>query len=267
MKYIIFFITVTLLLVMCTNKPIDIKTNYYDLPGIHEETFHDHLKMSKDDRLTEKSVKVVKDYLERTVLVGKSPFGTDITSNYFWFIYNALPQFIGEKERHNGYYKNECDLDFRDRLVAYAIYRVDRSPGNIQKIFDYTQPFLTGLMPKAKYRHMNLDQKVNNHIHCYDMLTEIENYKELLTDFYSKTYTEEGKMKVEGNPDVRKHYNNAAYGYASYLLAEEISKRLDLSRHSALYGQPCLSFWMRRNHEGNMEVVYDILEKVKKMYE
>ncbi len=266
MKSIIFFITLALFLVMCTNKPIDIKTNYYDLPEIHEETFHKHLEISKEHKLTEKSVKVVKDYLGRTVLDGKSPFGADITSNYFWFIYNALPKFVGEKERHNGYYKNECDLDFRDRLVAYAIYRVDRSPENIKKIFDYVQPFLAGLMPKKKYQQMNLDKKVNSLINCYDILSEVENYKGLLTEFYNKTYTSDGKMKVEGNPEVSKHYNDAAYGYSSYVLAEKISKHLDLSRHSALYGQPCLSFWMRRNHEGNIVIVYEILLKVKEIY-
>jgi hypothetical protein len=252
---------------MCTNKPININTNYYDLPGMHEETFHKHLEMSKDHELTEKSVKVVKNYLERTVLIGKSPFGADITSNYFWFIYNALPKFVGEKERHNGYYKNECDLDFRDRLVAYAIYRVDRSPENIKKIFDYVQPFLTGLMPKTKYEHMNLDKKVNNLIQCNDMLSEINNYKEALTEFYNKTYTSDGKMIVEGNPAVSKHYNDAAYGYSTHVLAEELSKHLNLNRYSALYARPCLSFWMRRNHEGNMEVVYDILKRVKGVYE
>ena len=57
-----------------------------------------------------------------------------------------------------------------------------------------------------------------------------------------------------------------AYGLSVYDLNESIWKYLK-GQDRVMSVPPGLSFWMRRNHEGNMETVHEILEEIKGMYQ
>jgi hypothetical protein len=112
-----------------------VTTSYFDLPAESEDDLKQILKTDDLTSLNEQSIDVMGNYLKRTVLAGHSQFGPFIGSNYFWYVYNALPDFVAEEERHKGYYQGENDQPMQEKLLAYSIFRIERSPENIQNRF------------------------------------------------------------------------------------------------------------------------------------
>lgn len=251
----------------CDKKPnVVIDTNYYDLPEENEATLSKNLKLNAQNQLTSQSLAPLRDFFERNIVKGKVPFDyQNITNTYFWFVYNALPVFVSEEERHSGYYKDQTGQSFKDRLVAYGIYRIDRSAGNLKKLFALGKPVMKEVISAQTYSRLRIDEKVNRLINTYDGLKEIPDYKEKISDFYSRTYTPQGEMRLD-NPQVKEHYGGA-YSVSTDVLAEMISKDLNINRYSPLYGSRGLSFWMRRNHEGNAETVYSMLKEIQQAYQ
>ncbi len=255
------------LLISCDNKKVDIQTNYYDLPDKHVETFKKIVVTDSLDVLTAQSIKVMADYTKSKILRFSNPVGGHgITSCYFWYIYNALPGFVDKKERHKGYYKNSNKQPFKEKLIAYAIYRLDRSSENLNKIFALAQPKLKEFIPVSVYKHYGIDKKVNHLLAVYKELNKMDGAWNKLSEFYAETYTPDGKVKLD-KPAVKEAYNDGAYGFSSYLLSEMLCKKLGIDRFSWLYHSPALSFWMRRNHEGNVKTVHKILVQIKDMYQ
>lgn len=264
MKYFKCTILFAFLIFSCNDK-INIKTNYFDLPDDNSVIFTNTLKTKNTNQLTNESFKVIKTYLSKNLLATYNPVSQGIVSNYFWFIYNALPDFIDENERHQGYYSNENKQSFKEKLIAYSIYRIDRSPENLQTIFDFVKPNLTDFISKEQYENLGINNEVNSLIESYNFITEIENYKTNLTEAYNHADTATGSLYINNDEYIFTPFN-AAYGFDTYTLSEMISQHLQLDHYSNFYQSQQLSFWMRRNHEGNMETVYNILLEIKEIY-
>lgn len=243
-----------------------VSTNYFDLPAESEDDLRQILKTDDLTSLNEPGIDVMGDYLKRTVLAGNSQFGPFIGSNYFWYVYNALPDFVAEGERHKGYYRGQNDQPMQQKLLAYSIYRIDRRPENIEKIFQYVKPFLKGVISPEKYSRMGIDRKLRGLLDSYQMISEIEDYKKRLSDAYAKVDTMTGTIvSYDGHEEFRK-FENSAYGFSVYELNEFVMKELipDVDRfHSMPEG---LSFWMRRSHEGNIDEVHEILKEIEEIY-
>ncbi len=265
MKRII-LISIVTSLVLCSGKnAIKVRTNYFDIPEKMEDSLNSILQTHKHKTLTEKSLNILFGHMNATVFAGNSPFGSQITSNYFWFVYNALPAFISPFERHNGYYKDERITDHKMQLMAYAIYRVDRSSKNISRLFNFFKPAVKKLLSNKNAYKLRIDEKVNQLIIIHKALEKIPDYKTKLMNFYHQTYTPKGEILLT-NQAVRKLYHDSAYGFSCYELGEMISLHLGISRHDAFYGNPDLSFWMRRIKEKNDEVVLHILKEIQSNY-
>ena len=260
-------ILASVLLVMCSTSYIVFKTNFFDLPTEQVETLKKLLKTDKNNELTENSVKILQAYLEKTLLSSNNPNSQTISSNYFWFIYNALPDFVDENERHNGYYKGESKQSFEDKLLSYTIYRIDRSPENLNKMFEYIKPTLKTVVTPNTYSHFQIGAEVNGLIKSYDEIIKIENYKELLTNAYTEIDTITGTIESDGETEIFRPFKNSPYGRSAHLLSKIISKHLDIQRYAPLEDSMHLSFWMRRNKEGNMESVYSILKEINELYQ
>ena len=236
-----------------------VKTAYKDLPESEKTSLQSMLKTTRLESLEKKSIDIMAKYLGSKLLGNSSPFGTDITSNYFLYIYNALPEFVASGERHQGYYMEEAKGRAQDRLMAYAIYRIDRSPENIEKLFEYARPFIKQYLTPAHYESYGINRKVSNLLSVYGELENIKNYREKLLTAAKKCDSITGMgPKIKGL-EKYEETKGSAYGFSSWDLSELICSELGIDRHSPYYGSPEWSFWMRRAREGNMDTVHAIL--------
>ena len=236
-----------------------IKTAYKDLPESEKTTLQSLLMTSSLDALDKKSITVMAKFLEAKLVRSDSPFGRDITSNYFLYIYNALPDFVNPNERHQGYYMEEAKGSARDRLMAYAVYRIDRSPENIEKLFEHARPFIKQYLTPAHYENYGINRKVSALLEVYNELENVKNFREKLLAAAKKCDSITGMgPKVKGL-EKYEETKGSAYGFSSWELSELICSELGIDRHSPYYGSPEWSFWMRRAREGNMDTVHAIL--------
>ena len=236
-----------------------IKTAYKDLPESEKAALQSLLMTSTPDSLEKKSIIVMAKFLENKLLRSESPFGRDITSNYFLYIYNALPDFVDPNERHQGYYMEEAKGSAQERLMAYAIYRIDRSPENIEKLFEYARPFIRQYLTPAHYESYGISRKVLALLGVYNELENVKNFREKLLAAAKKCDSITGMgLKVKGL-EKYEETKGSAYGFSSWDLSELICSELGIDRHSPYYGSPEWSFWMRRAVEGNMDTVHAIL--------
>lgn len=261
MKFFLMFFV--LLLATCSNE-MSIKTKYYDLPKQFESQFDKTLK-SNEAQLSAESIDVIKQFVNEYLLIDENPVSSGIYSNYFWYVYNSLPDFVEKKERHNGYYSNQSELTFDQKLISYAIYRIDRSPENIQQIFDQYKSILPSFLSKEKYENLGIQDYVNSLIYSYNEIIQVTDYQLLLKDAFVHVDTATGVMYNYANEETFTKFSGA-YGKTAYDIGEIVSMHLGYNRYDAYYGSPFLSFWMRRNNEGNMETVYKILKEIYQMY-
>ena len=268
---IIFFISVILLTHFSTGSlqgensstiPF-IKTDYHDLPADQAIVLKTLLATGDLNSLTENNLKLMERYFTRYVLRNRSQFGPGVTSNYFWYIYNALPEFVDKSERHQGYYENQTDLKGADRLLAYAIYRIDRSPENLRRLFEYARPLIKAAISKEEYQYNRLSDKVNGLLGIHSQIIKIKDYKEKMLTVSAKADMISGKT---GSTEDFSRFRDSAYGFSCYDLADLICFEFGISRHDSYFCSPDWTFWMRRIREGNMEEVHSILEEISQMY-
>ncbi|MDD2633987.1 MAG: hypothetical protein PHW82_00645 [Bacteroidales bacterium] len=248
----------------CNHQQLDIKANYSELPETEEQKFEEVLKL-KEKSLTQNSFEVMKGYASKYLLASHNPVSSGVVSNYFWYVYNALPEFVDENERHHGYYEGENDQPEEERMIAYAIYKTDRSSENLNKIFEMVKPELKSIVSKEIYNSLNIDQEIETRIRTYDFIVEIDNYKDLLEEAYIHADTATGVVYDDGDSLFFETFHGA-YGLDVYHLAGIICQHLKIDRYDPFYENASLSFWMRRNHEGNMETVYNILQEIHTIY-
>lgn len=235
-----------------------VATNYYDLPEEQADQLREQLGTQSLSQLDDGPLNVMKNYLARTVIGGQSPYGNRLYSNYFHFIYNSLPNFVSKMERHNGYNKGQGEENPRDQLMAYSIYRLDRSAENLKRLYDWGRPMLKTLVPEAVY-HKRFARAVNGRVEGYETLQQFKDFDIKLQEAYDEYFNEKGELK---DPELA----CGAYGFDMYTLQQKIAGHLNVDVH---YGSipPHISFWMRRVHEGNAETVYEILKDIQAAYQ
>lgn len=244
-----------------------VATFYYDLPAQFSEQMKTLLNTGNLAELDKKSHEVFISFIKEKIFSIRGIQGSWISTNYFWNIYNALPDFVNERERHQGYYRDEPKPSSEERLMAYACYRIKRSPENISRIFRIAKPKLKELISVDQYNASGGRDYVSGLIGCYNRLHQIDGVREKLSAFYSGIYTETGAVRTDAPAKVLEKYRNSAYGFSGYDLAEMLSEKLKIDRYSSFYSSPFLSFWMRRNREGNIDETYRILCEIERMYE
>lgn len=243
-----------------------ITTNYFDIDPTHLSMLKEILQSDDLTKLSTGSIEVMADYFMSHVLNGTNPIRNHVLVNYFWNIYNALPDFVNPRERHQGYYSWENVHDLPNQLIAYSIYRLDRSPENLQRAFRYGRPLITRLMSADAYYGRGLDEVVSKKLRSYENIIKVENYSQRLAQAYMHADTLTGLLSYY---DDEVYFNpiNPAYGLDVYTLNTIITSYLFPGSHIHFHSHNSLSFWMRRNHEGNMEVVYHILLEIEDMFQ
>lgn len=150
--------------------------------------------------------------------------------------------------------------------MGYAIYRIDRSPENLRRIFGIFKPTLTQLVSPSVYKEMGIESYVNQAISSYKEISQISNFKTLLQNAYTQVDTTTGSFAWEGNQQSFRKFENSAYGFSVDEVNQIIAKHLELDDYSDITYSPWLSFWMRRNHENNMDEVLKILNEIGGIY-
>ncbi len=246
------------------NSNSQVRTNYFDLPANQEIILKSLLDINNLKSLTEDNLQLMGRYLSKYVIHNKSQFGTNITSNYFWFIYNALPEFVDKSEGHQGYYENQNSQNQADRLLAYAIYRIDRNPENLKRLFNYGKPFIKAAINKQDYITCGLGKKINCLLEIHSELIQIENYREKILEASNRADMIRGKTPSDEDFN---DFRRSAYGFSAYDLSELIFLKLGIDSYE---NYDCItewSFWMRRICEGNMDTVHSILVEISQMYD
>jgi len=247
------------------NEEVMVTTNFWDLPPEEVEGMKEVLHTENLTQLGARSLKSLRDYFEQRPMSGQSPFGPGLETNYFYYVSLALPYFVSPLEKHNGYHREAYNPAREERLLAYALYRLDRSPKNIQRLYDYAKPLLPTLLSKEQYYRLELKWKVPSLIETYKALDGKPEHWEELAKFYRETFNEKGQVNLE-NPKVKELYGDGAYGFTAYDLGAMISKRIPLEGPRFVPNHMDLSFWMRRQHEGNEKVVFSILQEIDEIY-
>lgn len=244
-----------------------ITTNYYDLPQENQQELKNILSTHDLSQLNEASLAEMKEYIYYNVIAGHhSQFGPFITSNYFWFIYNALPNFVADKERHHGYYEGETHVGSNQELLAYAIYRLDRSAENIQRIYQYIKPLISSMISKEVYERGQLATKIRNLIMTYEAMSKVPDHAAKMNAFIQQMDTITGSVVNYDGHDEFRRFENSAYGFSVYELSDMLMRHFNLDEEEFMNFTPDFSFWLRRQKEGNSEVVYSILKEVEARY-
>ncbi len=250
---------------MCDNKSTGIKTYYHDLPVHLEKEMKGILKTSDLSVLSKGGAETIANFMKEKIAKEKTQFGSLVSSSYFWHIYNALPDFVSAAERHHGYYRDDKKPEERDRLMAYAFYRLNRSPENIRAAYTLAKPMLKNFITRDDLHRIKADEYINTLLYCRKFLTTLKDFDIKLNEIYDQLYEKNGQMKIVKNSAVKEVYDGA-YGFSAYDQSEYISKKLGLKEMSPFYGSTALSFWMRRVHEGNSEEIFRILEDLRGIY-
>ena len=270
---------VLLISALAITTSVILKTNYHDLPAKDAEKLEELLNTDDLTNLNDVSLDIMKEFASKAILNEENIFYDDnnnIKSKYFHNIYNRLPTFVSKKERHTGYHysgEKEGQQTKRNSLLAYSIYRIDRSPDNINQLFKYCEPRLQKLLPKSKYHSLGVSKSINSLINTYNFITKTSKYKENLEAVYSTVDTlTGGTFSFELGEERYVKFEDGALSQTLWSSYEIYDKYLKMSKYSNKNEDTyetswAFSFWVRRHKEGNMTAVYDIINRIKVVYE
>ncbi len=176
---------------------------------------------------------------------------------YFYNYMSYLPDFV----KLNG--KSEAmSWKMGDKLVpgmAYFLYRLNRSPENINYLYNTFKPLIIEALGSPEL--FDVRQDAGYLVKAYEGITAIPNHEQLIK-----------KISEEVAQWDRKHTGKDGYISGYYILDEqkdiyEPILNEDLIPDAGAMAKIvwCHSFWVRRFNEGNQSVVYNILEEVSKI--
>ncbi len=248
----------------------NIKTNYFDLPDDYRETAKELLGSSDIETLSinETGISKIKEFLYDNFILNPEfeddnfydDYGSAPVLQYFIKVYTRLPDFVSAKERHDGYYRHMAkEVPIKQRLLSYLAYRIDRSPENIAIFWNLYKSEIYRLIDSDAYEHFEIDQMVNDLTNSFEHLSTVEDFEVQLDSVY-QAVEKLNQQKLDPT------YTSGAYGVGhdlQYAFFKSMMLEDSASYHRKLWAY---SFWMRRNHEGNLEKVGAILKEMKNHY-
>lgn len=178
--------------------------------------------------------------------------------NYFYFINLHQPDFVSEKERNDGYYSDLTDgFQKKNRMMAYLIKHIDRSPRSLEKLFSWYESSIYEALPDHLYEKMRLGAYFDELLSSYDSIQTYANYEGKLEEVYHK---------LDSLDQARLNKVAGAYGRIEWEDRKECFRAF-FDEKGFVDHIPKLDFWARRQHEGNARTVASILRRLKKGYE
>jgi hypothetical protein len=249
-----------------------IKINLEEIPDekIDRIQYRDMLSVSKSTNTvvasTENAEYWVRNYLEDIFLESKDPNNPDgfmldevgfmITiprARYFYSYLSALPEFVKMGARSS-------ELAFPISLQAeeeraYFLYRLDRSPENISRLYSLFKPLIIEVFSSGRVKDIRPD--VKDLIEAYDRIVATPNHKQLIKDV-SRKVVEWDQARADKNGVVEEPVIVIKQGPIYEPLINTQKYNIKEDAQGIWYS----SFWVRRFTEGNEKVVYSILKEI-----
>lgn len=240
--------------------------HYEDLAEDKIDEFREKGYLRFGNYLSDEYLQSLKEYfttyvLDTSEIESYGGYG-HLKQRYFFYIYNNLPSFVDRKERHNGYFADASMSQGEDKkLLAYSIYRIDRSPQNIRRTFDLFKSQAKDYINMDLYTRLGIKQSIHSLLDSYEYLQTLEKGK------LDSVYLAVDSVATHYNYDTPSAYGHSLdsdYGiYMKYLEIEKYAQS-----HPDTYETIWVfSFWVRRHHEKNEEEVYKILKELRDIYE
>lgn len=182
--------------------------------------------------------------------------GTYVSTNprmrYFTKYIDALPPFIKLPVKSEASGSGE---DKASAFRAFMLYRLDRSPENIQNLYGRFKGTIKELIEGGLVNDVRPD--VNNLIKAYDHIVTLQNYKATMKNV---------SIRIAAWDKAHKNKKGIIEGYYILNDQEEVYRPI-MTDDVYADGKPnttiwYFSFWTRRFAEGNEQVVYDILKEI-----
>jgi hypothetical protein len=251
-----------------TDTAAMIRLNCFDLPDDKSEQFVPLVYFGYGKYISGAGFDVMKNYFISNVLDTTSKIESyvdqmHLKQRYFFFVYNNLPTFVDRKERHSGYYADANESRGEEsKLFAYAIYRMDRSPENIRRVYKLLSPYLTEYVNFKLYVDLGIKQSIHSLLDTYQYIQTIEHSGAQLDSVYFAVDSVAAAFDYEA-PSSYGHSLNSDYDiYTKYLGLDKYYDAHQESYEAAW----AFSFWVRRHHEKNEQAVYEILKDLKEVY-
>jgi hypothetical protein len=170
-------------------------------------------------------------------------------STYYQRYVTQLPKFVSlpSVSDYAGYIDK---LSNEQSWRAYLLFRVDRSPENIRKLYDAYGGILRQVVSKYP-----IGVYVSALIQTYDHITRVPDYKKVCADIRSGVDAWDKSHKVDGGFTEGGYILEAQHSIYEPILAPAIENTWDVTSSTWYH-----SFWVRRLAEGNAEIVYNILQ-------
>lgn len=199
----------------------------------------------------------VSKYME-SMLLPDEEVGAGARGNYFNKGMLSLPEFVKLPARSIAY---SWGMDGGlEKIDAYLLYRMDRSPENISYLYSTFKPLIFGILESG--RMLEVHYNANLLVKAYDHIVSIPNHKDKIK-----------KISQEIAQWDREHTGGDGYiQNDGYILADQkdiyqpiLNEDLIADAGNDIEVVWFHSFWVRRFGEGNEKVVYDILKELSQM--
>jgi hypothetical protein len=170
-------------------------------------------------------------------------------SIYYQRYITQLPSFVGQASISD--YAQYIDrLGDEQSWRAYLLYRVDRSPQNIRRLYDA----YGGIVRKVAANYP-IGHNIKALMIAYEHIRTIPNYKKVCSDVSAKVTKWDKDHEVEGGYTEGGNILERQQSVYDRIMTPAITESWDVT--SAVWYH---SFWVRRLQEGNAEIVYSILQ-------
>jgi len=244
-----------------TEKNFLYKVNLKEVPGNAEDLIKSNFKIESVD-INQNTVSVKESvfggYIYRFIHTGilnnnikQFEFYNEesyLKLSYWEYIINQLPEFVDYGYKYDSY---SDDFSEEGKLFAMLAYRIDRSPENINNLFNTYKDLIFSEIDGHQYRQRRLKTYVEYLITTYDYIVSLEDYQMKLNDISEAVALADADENIFIRADQGHLYESI---YSPWKVN---------NHHDALW---FYSFWLRRYQEGNFAAVYSILQKIDAHY-
>lgn len=175
-------------------------------------------------------------------------------SIYYQRYLTQLPSFVGlpSISDYNQYIDN---LGEEQSWRAYLLYRVDRSPQNISRLYDAYGAIIRRVAESYPLKH-----NIRALMIAYEHIITIPNYKKVCADVYDDVNAWDKEHEVQGGYTEGGAILEFQQKIYDPIMTPAITESWDITSAVWYHG-----FWVRRLKEGNAEVVYSIMQDLDKL--
>lgn len=188
----------------------------------------------------------------RDVLGGSVPYsfaGIKPRSIFYQRYMTQLPAYV-KLPSVSDYAQYFEKLGTKQSVAAYLLYRADRSPENVRKLYEAYGPLIREVAQLYPIR-----AQVKTLVNTFTHIKEIPDYKKVCADISAEVTQWDRDHQVEGGFTEGGFILEAQKSIYEPIMHPSVTESWDVT--SAVWYH---SFWVRRLAEGNADVVFNILQ-------